>query len=84
MSCRRLFGLITEGRIFTSDGPAQVLVIGVNRTPASNLYFKLATASKKLPFQGINYIVRLQNRSDSTGHLRLRQIASEEHRFASY
>lgn len=84
MSCRRLFGLITEGRIFTSDGLAQVLVIGVNRTPASNLCFRLANASKKLPFQGINYIVRLRNLRDSTGHLCSRQIGSEEHRFTSY
>lgn len=84
MSSRRLFGLITEGRIFTSDGLAQVLVIGVNRTPASNLYFTLANASKKFPFLGINYIVRQRNLSDSTGHLRSRRSGSEKHRFASY
>lgn len=79
-----LFGLITEGRIFTSDGLPQVFVIGVNRKPAPNLYFRLATASKKLPFQGINYIVRLRELSDSTGHVHPRESGSEKHRFASY
>lgn len=79
-----LFGLITEGKIFTSDDLSQVFVIGVNRTPASNLYFRLATASKKLPFQGINYIVRLRVLSDSTSHVHPRESGSEKHRFASY